>query len=807
MAGDAAMLLLMLLCGIAHAASPALTTVVPRGAQRGAEVELTLSGDRLNDAQEVLLYQPGLSVKKLVATTQQVKAQLAVAADAPLGEHCLRVRTATGVSELRTFWVGALPTVDEKEPNTDLAQPQKIDLDVTVAAAVDNEDVDYFAVQLKKGQRLTAEVEGIRLGETMFDPYLAILDANRFELAACDDSALLVQDPVASIVAPADGNYLIQVRDSAYGGSASCRYRLHVGTFPRPRVAFPAGGQAGTELKVQLVGDANGPMSQTVRLPNDGRVEHRLFAEQDGKLAPSANVVRVSTFPNVLEAESNNEPKSATAVAGGIPAALNGIIADKGDVDFFRLTGKKNQVIDIHAYARRVRSPLDVVLCVCDVNGNPLANNDDTGGPDGYLRFTVPADADYLVKVTDHLGAGGAEYVYRIEARPVQPKLVVTIPPVANNSQERQTIVVPRGNRFATLVRATRSDFASELKIEARELPMGVSMAAENMAAGLDVVPVVFEAAADPPNSGRTFELVAKCVDEKVAVVSEFQQAADLIVFGNQVVYYQARVGRPVLAVTDEAPFKLSIVQPKVPLVQSGSMQLRVVAERKEGFTAPITLAMLFNPPGVSAGGATMAEKTNEAVLPLNASGDAQVRKWKICVIGSADVGGPLWVSTQLAELEIAPPFVAGKLEMATVEQGKSTQVLCNLEQKRPFDGKATVQLLGLPPNASAPQREITSSDSKAIFDVQTDPKSPAGSHNTMFCVATVTQNGEPIAQSIAGGGVLRIDAPPPAPAPVAAAPAPVQETATPTTAPAAPVSRLQKLRIEQAARTEARPQ
>jgi hypothetical protein len=68
---------------------------------------------------------------------------------------------------------------------------------------------------------------------------VAILDPKRFELAACDDSALLLQDPVASITAPADGPYIVQVRDSAYGGGATSRYRLHVGTFPRPRAVFP----------------------------------------------------------------------------------------------------------------------------------------------------------------------------------------------------------------------------------------------------------------------------------------------------------------------------------------------------------------------------------------------------------------------------------------------------------------------------------------------------------------------------------------------------------------------------------------
>src|SRR5207248_2466775 len=141
---------------------------------------------------------------------------------------------------------------------------------------------------------------------------------------------------------------------------------------------------------------------------------------------------------------------------------------------------------------------------------------------------------------------------------------------------------------------------------------------------------------------------------------------------------------------------------------------------------------------------------------------------------------------------------VVGKIEMAAAEQGKPAQVLCNFEQKSPFEGKAKVQLVGLPANTSAAEREIASSDLKLVFDVQTNAKSPTGQHNSLFCVVTVMKNGEPIVHNTAQGGVIRIDAPPPAPAaPVAAAPA------SPTTAPAAPLSRLQKLRMEQAARAK----
>src|SRR5688500_16247675 len=120
--------MLLLVAANAQAASPALSSVLPRGGQRGTEVDLTLAGDRLGDAQEILFYNAGLRVVKLdIVKPQEVKVRLAIAPDAPLGEHMLRVRTATGISELRTFWVGLLKEVAEKEPNSDFAQPQKID--------------------------------------------------------------------------------------------------------------------------------------------------------------------------------------------------------------------------------------------------------------------------------------------------------------------------------------------------------------------------------------------------------------------------------------------------------------------------------------------------------------------------------------------------------------------------------------------------------------------------------------------------------------------------------------------------------
>ena len=223
-----------------QAASPSLGSITPYGAQRGTEVEVTFNGARLADAQQILFYSPGVTLQSLEAADAAVKTKLAIAADCRLGQHAMRVRTATGTSELRTFYVGALPEIKEIEPNSEFTAPQKISLGTTVNGVVENEDVDYFLVEAKKGERVTAEIEGIRLGYSFFDPYVAILDMQRFELSSSDDAALVWQDGVASIVAPEDGSYVIQVRETAYGGSGGS----HVSPARWP-VSAPAGYGSG----------------------------------------------------------------------------------------------------------------------------------------------------------------------------------------------------------------------------------------------------------------------------------------------------------------------------------------------------------------------------------------------------------------------------------------------------------------------------------------------------------------------------------------------------------------------------------
>src|SRR5262249_50274711 len=144
---------------------------------------------------------------------------------------------------------------------------QMVSLNVTVNGVAGNEDIDYYEVRARKGERITAEVEGIRLGLTLFDPYVAILNAKRFELASSDDNALTWQDCFVSLAAPEAGGSRLAGREAAFAGNPKCVCRLRVGNFPSPTATIPSGGKLGEHLHIRWIGDVLGETATEIDLP------------------------------------------------------------------------------------------------------------------------------------------------------------------------------------------------------------------------------------------------------------------------------------------------------------------------------------------------------------------------------------------------------------------------------------------------------------------------------------------------------------------------------------------------------------
>lgn len=744
---------------VTHSApsTPILEVILPRGVQRGAEHRLTFTGQRLGTAEEVFLYDSqGVTVLEVnPVDDRRVEVLISVDENCRLGEHVAQLRTRDGITEFRSFYVGALHVVAEVEPNNSLSEAQQIELDVTIDGVITNEDIDYFRFSGKKGERVSVEVEAIRLG-FLFDPAIALLDQNRFEIAVSDDTPLTKQDCWLSVILPEDGEYFVSIREASFQGNNNCRYRMHVGRFGRPAVAFPAGGKPGETLTIEFMEQLAGTeefvrtTSQEITIPEVDEFRNGLFYRDESGISPSPVLFRLSNLHNIFEDRDNQTfPETVVADLSQYPEgiAINGKISQPQQQDYFRFPAKKDQVWIFTCHARSIGSGLDTVLNIFGSDKRGIVGNDDSGGPDSMIRFQVPADGDYFVRVRDHLYRGQPDFVYRLEITPAEPKLSIGIVRNDRYSQSRQAIAVPQGNRFAVLVDAQRSEFGGELVISDNDLPEGVSIHSVPMAANLNRMPVVFEATDDAPIGGRLVDFSARHIDPERQISGSFINFSDFVLGPpNNRVYYGCTVDRLAMAVIDPLPFRLEIVQPNVPLVKNGSIEIPIRVYREEGFEEPITLYFPFVSPGVGTRpNLTLPKDQSEINYPLNANANAQLGVWPMYVIGSANVNGPAWASTQLAQLEVAEPHLKMEFERLAVELGQAGKLYCKIDLDKTFEGEATAEIVGVPPNIEVQTPiKFTAEMTELTFDMKTDESSPIGKH-APFCLVTILQDGEPI--------------------------------------------------------------
>ena len=429
--------------------------LLPRGAGRGEKLEVTFNGLDLKDPREVVFYQPGIKATNFSlpqdqprqrignggAIDRRITVQFEIASDCPIGEHSLRLRTATSLSEVVTFWVSPFPTVKEAEKkigdNDSIEKAQPVAMNSTVSGEIlpgESMDRDYYRVEAKRGQRLSVEVDSIRLGTLHYegesDLTVRILNAYGKQLAKNDDNALNVMDPLLTYIAPENGAYFIEIKQQLFTASRNAMYRAHIGDFVRPMAVYPAGGQVGETIAARLIGDASGDKKASIALPKTAGT-YDYFAGEAGHQPPSANPLRVSTYPNVLE----NGTDEATRVSA-LPAALNGIIATKGETDKFTFIAKKGDSYRIRVYGRSLGSPIDPKIWVRSAKDSKLVvqADDSTLAELGLVSsrtqwhikdqldpatvLKIPADGEYTLGIEDTRGQGGPAFVYRAEIEP-----------------------------------------------------------------------------------------------------------------------------------------------------------------------------------------------------------------------------------------------------------------------------------------------------------------------------------------------------------------------------------------------------
>jgi hypothetical protein len=347
---------------------------------------------------------------------------------------------------------------------------------------------------------------------------------------------------------------------------------------------------------------------------------------------------------------------------------------------------------------------------------------------------------------------------------------------------------------MAALVSAQRDEFGGKVDLDFKGLPPGVKAEAEGIPEADGAAAVLFSAAPDAALSGSLVDVIGRTTVGSARLEGHLRQRTSLVRGQNNREVWNQYTDRMAAAVTEAAPATIEVVEPKAPLVQGGSMELRVVAARRPGFDGPITLAMLATPPGVSTtNSVTMAAGQREARIPLTADGSARTGPAKVVVLGHVEAGGgTVVVASRFAKLEISEPFFRFNFPTVTVEQGQAAELAVAVAKNKDFAGKAKVELLGLPAEVTSQTRELDAAAAEIVFPIQTSGKSPVGKHRGLLCRAVVTVAGEPVTHLL-GTGELRIQKPAEAKPAAAARPKPAVAKAA---APAVKrLSRLEQLR------------
>lgn len=771
--------------------------LLPRGGGRGAVVEVIFHGRSLENPREILFYQPGIQAstfESLPKPADGFKVRFQIAPDCPVGEHVLRVRTATALSDAVTFWVSPFRTVYEMETkigeNDSIAKAMPVPLNSTVEGQIlpgPDMDRDFYRVEVKQGQRISVEVEAARLGTLHFggenDLMVRILDADGMELGKNDDSALYVQDPVLSMIAPGTGSYFVEIRQQIFTPPRQAWYRAHIGSFSRPTAIFPAGGQAGSTIDARVLGDPAGERTEPIALPDKpGNFDY--FAGSTAERPPSPNVLRVSPYPNVLWTGTPNTPAT-------LPAALNGILEKPGETHTYQFAAKKGQGWKVQVFARTLGAPVDAKIWIRPAkDARHVLDADDSrmvdlGLPssrgnwhikdqlDPVAVFRAPADGDYILGIEDSTNSAGRDHVYRVEIEPLRDAVYTHITAPDGYQMPRLTgLVVPRGNRWTLdvqLAQGLGNTYKGDLELEAVGLPRGVTMIAPRVTKGAARVPVQFVAATDAEPQAALIDLIVKLVDLQAHLESGSRQAFALINQPGEMPWHFVFLDKYALAVTDPAPFHMELEHPGIPLAQSSELQLKVKVIRHGDFKGPVEMQPDWLPPGVSKGATVTipADKT-EGTFTIQANDKAAPGVYQVAINGStAGVGdaysgvGRIRVSSPFVELKVSQPYLTIDLGRSSVEQGKLGEIVGTLKQNQPFPGRATVTLRQLPKGVKLldPAPRITSKDTAVVFHVAADPDALAGLYKGIGCEIAFTEDGQIIHQQT-GSGVLRIDAP-----------------------------------------------
>ncbi|MBL8826125.1 MAG: PPC domain-containing protein [Planctomycetaceae bacterium] len=717
---------------------PKLTHLVPAAVAPGQTVDVTVYGTDLTNPTAVWTSLPAgskVELSKDVAKNGMVKTQVVYKVttpkDAPVGTYAIRLATGTGASNVRPLVIDDCPTLT-MAANTTLATAQELPLPVAVEGACSAESYHYFKFRGEAGQRVAIDVWARRLGSVL-DPVVRVLDAQGRDLAFGDDDEATEADSRCAVVLPAAGEYLIELRDIRYQGSAAHRFRMRVGDLPLVSTSFPSAVQKGAITRVTLLGaDGEPDQSAEVTVPADSVASYISVAARkpNGKTSTPISVP-VSNLVEQVEFEPNDTLETASPLQ--LTGAINGRFDLAKDRDYFKFDAKKGQRFLMQGKTRSLGVPSDLLLRIVDAKGAQVAEADDVGLDEGTLDFNCSADGAYFLVVEELLGRGGANHIYRVEIAPYAAGFALTLDVDAKTKIEPEPFNPPKGGAFTTKVVATRRGYTGPITLSVEGLPEGakytnnVIAEAKNDTLLTVTVPETLE-----PGKFYPVKIVGKATIDKQEVSAVASTIAHLRAQLNGLSIPPAGLdGTAMVSVGPPAPdfFKIEVAQPAVMPLLTGAASVKLKVTKLNKFDDKITLKLASLPAGFAAKDVTIEKGKVEGVIELTGPANGVEGTIPLQIAASATFNNqPKTIVTEVPLKVVRPLSVA-----ATVAaEGKSPALKVKLERATGVTGEVKLALANLPRGVSAAAVTVAADKNEATVPLKVETNAARGLHNVV---------------------------------------------------------------------------
>lgn len=462
---------LLILSSVALAQSvclpaPRLLTTMPMGGQAGASVDVTVTGEWIEGAEELRFSHPGITAThKLDADGLPVEGKyvVSIAADCPTGIHEARLMTRLGLSSSRVFCVSKLLEVVQEKPSVSADTPMPLEIDSICNATIPVRAVNHYSFLAKKGQRVIVECAAGGI-DSKLKAVLIVADEQGRDLKVERRGGAI------DFTAPEDGTYQVKVHELTFNGGPHYFYRLAIrevvdDKLPEPlpttrdvnSFSWPPIGLAATSPATEI--EPNHDQAQSIELPCDIA----------GSFFPAADV---DTFEFVAKKGETWWVEVASQRLGRPtdPSVLvQQIIQKDGETQF----------IDV-AELRDIPSPVKVSSNGYAYDGPPY----NAGTSDVLGKFDVAADGRYRVQLRDLFGGtrNDPRNHYRMVIRRAEPDFALVgwaLHMMLRNGDRNalsKPIALRRGATMALEVIAIRKDgFEGPIDLSMENLPEGVT--------------------------------------------------------------------------------------------------------------------------------------------------------------------------------------------------------------------------------------------------------------------------------------------------------------------------------------------